>query len=138
MTDRPLIQASLTSRFVVLLHSSQIACRKKGLFTSLNRKNTSSESINLELYGFKERRFVIVRPWEGINRSSFSSPCLCHFRCLQFVVEGCGQGFNRHVDQDLLDLIFSTLKHTNRFVRETGFQVCGAIVGCAADDGECL
>ncbi|XP_064622843.1 uncharacterized protein LOC135485045 [Lineus longissimus] len=55
-------------------------------------------------------------------------------KCLQFVVEGCGQGFNRHIDQELLDLIFSALAHTNRFVRETGFQVCGAIVGCAAEN----
>lgn len=35
--------------------------------------------------------------------------------------------------QDLLDLIFQALTHTNRFVRETGFSVCGALVSCGAE-----
>lgn len=32
--------------------------------------------------------------------------------------------------KDLLDLIFTALTHTNRFVRETGFNVCAALVSC--------
>ena len=34
--------------------------------------------------------------------------------CLQRMVEGCGTGFRGHVDQELLDLIFTALAHTNR------------------------
>lgn len=52
-------------------------------------------------------------------------------RCLQAVVEGCGPAFLPFVDQDLLDLVFSTLSHTNRFVRETGYYVCAALVSCS-------
>lgn len=52
------------------------------------------------------------------------------YRCLQSVIDGCGVQFNAQIDQELLDLIFTSLNHTNRFVRETGFQVCGSIVSC--------
>lgn len=46
------------------------------------------------------------------------------------MIHGCGADFQPFVDQDLLNLIFQTLVHTNRFVRETGFYVCSALVGC--------
>ncbi|KAJ8309492.1 hypothetical protein KUTeg_014366 [Tegillarca granosa] len=49
-------------------------------------------------------------------------------KCLQSVVEGCGHLFNQYVDQELLDLIFIALLHTNRFVRETGYYVCSTLV----------
>ncbi len=59
------------------------------------------------------------------KRSTF----VCH-RCLEAVIKGCGTAFNVHIDQELLDLIFHSLNHTNRFVRETGYYVCGALVSC--------
>ena len=46
------------------------------------------------------------------------------------MIDGCGVNFNDKIDQELLDLIFTALDHTNRFVRETGYQVCGALVSC--------
>ncbi|KAJ7369805.1 hypothetical protein OS493_036321 [Desmophyllum pertusum] len=49
-------------------------------------------------------------------------------RCLQSVIEGCGKSFNEHITQNLLDLIFQALNHTNRFVRETGYQLCASLV----------
>ncbi len=52
------------------------------------------------------------------------------FRCLEAVIQGCGPSFNLYIDQELLDLIFYSLNHTNRFVRETGYYVCGALVSC--------
>ncbi|XP_025103889.1 uncharacterized protein LOC112569974 [Pomacea canaliculata] len=58
-----------------------------------------------------------------------------YMKCLQSVIEGCGYGFNEFVDQELLDLIFSALVHTNRFVRETGYYVCASLVGCGAKAG---
>ncbi|RUS87848.1 hypothetical protein EGW08_004381 [Elysia chlorotica] len=54
---------------------------------------------------------------------------------LQSVILGCGNNFNAYVDQELLDLIFEALTHTNRFVRETGYYVCGALVTCGAKPG---
>ena len=66
------------------------------------------------------------------------SYALC-FRCLQSVIEGCGHEFNDYVDQDLLDLIFRALTHTNRFVRETGYYVCSSLVSCGlVRDGKSL
>ena len=59
-------------------------------------------------------------------------------RCLQSVINGCGHEFNDYVDQELLDLIFRALTHTNRFVRETGYYVCSSLVSCGlVRDGEC-
>ncbi|CAG2063838.1 unnamed protein product [Timema podura] len=46
------------------------------------------------------------------------------------MIEGCGTNFQPFVEEDLLSLIFQTLTHTNRFVRETGYYVCSALVSC--------
>lgn len=59
---------------------------------------------------------------------------LC-FRSLQSVIEGCGRAFNEHITQDLLDLIFQALNHTNRFVRETGYQLCASLVSLGRKQG---
>jgi hypothetical protein len=54
------------------------------------------------------------------------------------MIDGCGASFQLFVDDDLLKLIFTTLTHTNRFVRETGFYVCSSLVGCGnTDEGTC-
>ncbi len=52
--------------------------------------------------------------------------------CLQRMVEGCGEAFRPYLDQELLDLVFSSLKHTNRFVRETGHATVAALVASEA------
>ena len=57
------------------------------------------------------------------------------FRCLQSVIEGCGKTFNEHITQNLLDLIFQALNHTNRFVRETGYQLCASLVRLGRKQG---
>lgn len=56
-------------------------------------------------------------------------------RCLQSVIEGCGKAFNEHITQNLLDLIFQALNHPNRFVRETGYQLCGSLVRLGRPEG---
>ncbi|XP_076807536.1 uncharacterized protein LOC143450754 [Clavelina lepadiformis] len=56
-------------------------------------------------------------------------------KCLQCMIEGCGKTFNPYITQELLNLLFSALNHTNRFVRETGYNVCAAIVRCGQTDG---
>ena len=57
------------------------------------------------------------------------------FRCLQCVIQGSGNSFNSFVDHELLELVFTTLTHTNRFVRETGYYVCSELVACNFSQG---
>ncbi|XP_060077620.1 uncharacterized protein LOC132557146, partial [Ylistrum balloti] len=66
-----------------------------------------------------EQIFHDTAGWKNLETS---------MKCLQSVVEGCSHQFAEFVNQELLDLIFRALKHTNRFVRETGFYVCASIV----------
>ena len=56
---------------------------------------------------------------------------------LQSIIEGCGESFLRFVNNELLDLIFETLNHTNRFVRETGYYLCASLAryGVSSKDG---
>ncbi|XP_067136446.1 uncharacterized protein [Centruroides vittatus] len=53
-------------------------------------------------------------------------------KCLQAMIDGCGPSFQMWINQELLDLLFQALKHTNRFVRETGFYVLGSLVSCGS------
>ena len=52
------------------------------------------------------------------------------FRALQCAVVGCGPNFQPFITTDLLQLVFGTLSHANRFVRETGFKVISSMVKC--------
>ena len=58
-----------------------------------------------------------------------SSPSI-YLRALQHAVIGCGSNFEPFITTDLLQLIFTSLGHANRFVRETGFKVISSIVQC--------
>uniref|UniRef100_T1JGS2 TOG domain-containing protein n=1 Tax=Strigamia maritima TaxID=126957 RepID=T1JGS2_STRMM len=62
-------------------------------------------------------------------------------KALQSMVDGCGQQFEEFVTQELIDLIFESLSHANRFVRETGFGVLSSLIcGCTLDrthEGAC-
>ena len=49
-------------------------------------------------------------------------------KCLQSIIHGCGQSFGENIDSDLLELIKETTYHTNRFVRETGYQTLASII----------
>ncbi|CAG0913978.1 unnamed protein product [Notodromas monacha] len=49
-------------------------------------------------------------------------------KALQHMVEGCGPRQCRASDPKLLNLLFSALQHRNRFVRETGLNVCASII----------
>ena len=55
---------------------------------------------------------------------------LFFFRALQHAVVGCGSRFEPFITPDLLQLIFTSLGHANRFVRESGFKVIASIVKC--------
>jgi len=49
-------------------------------------------------------------------------------KALEAMIIGSATGFLPYIDQELLALLFTALNHTNRFVRETGFNVCAALV----------
>ena len=53
-----------------------------------------------------------------------------YMTALKFAVEGCGIKFHPYVTKELVELLFKTLSHTNRFVRETSFYVLAAIISC--------
>ena len=48
--------------------------------------------------------------------------------CLQKMIEGLGSKAKGNIDKNILDLIFSCLRHRNRFVRDSGFKTCSAIL----------
>jgi hypothetical protein len=50
-------------------------------------------------------------------------------------VDGCGTDFDTFIDNDFLQLIFSTLSHTNRFVRESAYQLLTSLVKGNASNG---
>ena len=66
--------------------------------------------------GEKSQVFHDTAGWRNLETS---------IKCLEKMVEGCGQDFRPFLDEELLNLIFVCLVHSNRFVRETGFQVGG-------------
>ncbi|KAM7535399.1 hypothetical protein Aperf_G00000091356 [Anoplocephala perfoliata] len=55
-------------------------------------------------------------------------------KCLHFCVCGLGsERFKTCCDPDILTIVFKAVNHTNRFVRETGYDVLGTIIqnqGC--------
>ena len=53
---------------------------------------------------------------------------MCPCRALLQVVEKCGKAFEPYLTSDLVQLVFTCLSHTNRFVRETGYRVIAAII----------
>ena len=55
-------------------------------------------------------------------------------RALLYVVRAAGAHFGPLITSDLLDLIFAAIKHTNRFVRETGYYVCNELVKVVQED----
>ncbi|XP_077991642.1 uncharacterized protein LOC144445871 [Glandiceps talaboti] len=127
-------------------------CRRTGPEIYLSSKDIILEGIqsNLERQAMSESSHDEMKQAEALMEKLSSSPSkeshadatkIFHdtagwknletwMKCLQCVIEGCGIHFAEHVTQDLLDLIFLTLTHTNRFVRETGYQVCAALAGC--------
>ena len=56
---------------------------------------------------------------------------------LQAIIEGCAESFFEYVGTDLLEMLFETLNHTNRFVRETGYYLCASLAryGVSSRDG---
>lgn len=68
------------------------------------------------------------------NATTAPTPFLVVCRALLEVAKGLGKGFGPMLDAELLDLVFSAIKHTNRFVRETGYYVCGEFVAILTEE----
>lgn len=55
-------------------------------------------------------------------------------KCLHCAICGLGSArFSEYRDPEILTLIFKAVNHTNRFVRETGYDLLGTIIenhGC--------
>jgi hypothetical protein len=49
------------------------------------------------------------------------------FKALQAIIVGCGAAFSPHITDSLLALLYRSLTHKNRFVRETGYFCLGSI-----------
>eukprot|EP00123_Amoebidium_parasiticum_P008862 comp19068_c0_seq1/m.21543 comp19068_c0_seq1/g.21543 ORF comp19068_c0_seq1/g.21543 comp19068_c0_seq1/m.21543 type:complete len:696 (-) comp19068_c0_seq1:466-2553(-) len=61
-----------------------------------------------------------------------------NFRCLQQVMEACEGGFSEYLSPDFLQLVYTAVKHKNRFVRGTGFEICGLVVDCCKDEAQLM
>ena len=93
--------------------------------------------------GFQKNDMYPPNPHNNGVSTSVSSKQIFHetagwrnletsMKCLQSVINGCGPSFMDNADSDLLDLINLTTQHTNRFVRETGYQTLASIIDAAA------
>lgn len=43
------------------------------------------------------------------------------------IIENTGVGFQRHLTTELLDLLYKSCRHPNRFVRETSYHTLAAV-----------
>ncbi|PIK47878.1 hypothetical protein BSL78_15253 [Apostichopus japonicus] len=113
-------------------------CKKSGadVYTTIRSVILDGVKTNLERLPLEEVPKTPVKAEQIFHDTAGWKNLETWMRCLQAVVEGCGPGFLSYIDQDLLDLVFGTLTHTNRFVRETGYYVCAAIVSCNGREGE--
>lgn len=77
------------------------------LFAAKPRKNPELAALRHDTEG-----------WKSLETS---------FSAVRFIMKGCRERFNPHLDEALLQLVFRSVRHRNRFVRETGFLTCGTI-----------
>ncbi|KAK9823094.1 hypothetical protein WJX72_000228 [[Myrmecia] bisecta] len=81
--------------------------------------------------------YKIVRPGSGEMRHGTEGwKCLeTSYRALQQVMEGCGPAFKPHVILELRSLLYRSLLHPNRFVRETGYHILASVCRlCKGDE----
>ena len=99
------------------------ACKSdllSGIKSSLERHEEADNMIKEKLNGHSpETVFHDTAGWGNLETN---------MKALECIIINTGSNFDECIDSDLLDLVFSSLDHTNRFVRETGYMVCGALV----------
>ena len=92
-----------------------------GIMLSLDRHQEADENIKekLSLGNTSETVFHDTAGWGHLETN---------MKALEVIITNTGSQFDDCIDAELLDLVFNSLKHTNRFVRETGYMVCCALV----------
>lgn len=55
-------------------------------------------------------------------------------KVLSSVIEGLGIQFLHNLSPQFMDMVYLLLVHPNRFVRETGFSICKAVIDIADED----
>lgn len=91
-----------------------------GVIICLERNQDADEDIKEKLNGdTSETVFHDTAGWGNLETN---------MKALEVIIINTGSEFDDCIDMELLDLVFASLKHTNRFVRETGYMVCCALV----------
>ena len=96
-----------------------------GNIDALSTDSTATLSINLTP---SKQIFHETAGWRHLETS---------MKCLQSIVNGTGPAFVHNIDPDLFELINLTTNHTNRFVRETGYQTLASIIDAAVAQNVC-
>ena len=78
-----------------------------------------------------QQSYQVVEPGKGDMRHGTEGwKCLeTSFRALNNIMKGTGEGFRRYLNDEILALIYKSLKHPNRFIRE----ICQFMLGTVCD-----
>lgn len=105
-------------------------CREAILAGIRDNLERAEDAVEAELEEKLKKRLQPKKPLgvdEILHQSagwkSLESSC----KALLEIAKAVGTEFAPDVTPELLDLITRTLSHTNRFVRETGFQICAEL-----------
>ena len=93
----------------------------------LTRQDEASGTVQEKLQNTSDSVFHDTAGWGNLETN---------MKALENIIKVVASDFDSCIDEVLLDVIFSSLEHTNRFVRETGFQVCAALVSIHPKDEE--
>ena len=103
--------------------SVYLSCKSEllsGIIVCLERHEEADNKIKEKLNGdTSESVFHDTAGWGNLETN---------MKALECIITNTGAEFDDCIDSALLDLVFGSLSHTNRFVRETGYMVCCALV----------
>ena len=103
--------------------SVYLSCKSEllsSIIDSLERHEEADNKIKEKLNGHSpESVFHDTAGWGNLETN---------MKALECIITNTGAEFDNCIDNELLDLVFASLRHTNRFVRETGYMVCCALV----------
>lgn len=90
-------------------------------------KMPESKANENPIQSLLEKSYKVQEPGVGEMRHGTEGwKCLeTSFRALENIIKGCGESFRPCLNDEILELIYSSMKHPNRFVRE----ICQFIVG---------
>eukprot|EP01135_Chromosphaera_perkinsii_P009593 Nk52_evm43s1810 gene=Nk52_evmTU43s1810 len=80
---------------------------------------------NMERDGEEAKDLHDTAGWKTLETS---------MKCLEHVMVACESDFVPFIDEQMLGILYTCMKHTNRFVRETSFYIAGSLVNCCSQD----